>query len=280
MFTSNVGRSSAKVFWISCGWLITVFGCQNQSTQESLPPVSQERRPPERKPVEAAAIEAQESAPENNVAPPSESPLSNSDRLKSSAFDPQKTKFSMVAIGTESEGCFGYGVVCQKSSTGFDVLTANHVLDGRKLFTVQAWQGEPGAAKLQTFLSVTTMHRDPDKDLAWVRVRASQADVVAISVAKTAERVGQTGWTYQVRDGQAVFEACEIEQRVRARHRETAAPVSYWRLSKRIESGLSGGGLVNAQGHLIGIASGNGDGQAHYVDEVEIRQFLKQAGLQ
>ena len=194
-------------------------------------------------------------------------------------FVPEQLKFGMVAIGTASEGCLGYGVVIDRSSTGFDVLTADHVLDGRKNLMVQAWQGAGPTAKLQPYLSVTVMHRSPDQDLAWVRVRGGATDLLPLSIVQSGDRDGQAVWTYQADKQQPIFEKHTVEKRVSAKRHDQSAAVSYWRLKNSIEPGLSGGGLVDAKGQWIGIASGNNKNQAHYVDPSEIIRFMKEAGL-
>ncbi len=71
----------------------------------------------------------------------------------------------------------------------------------------------------------------------------------------------------------------EIDKLVSAKRDGQAQPVAYLRLKNRIEPGLSGGGLVDANGKWIGIASGNSQNQAHYVAPEEIIAFMKAAGL-
>ena len=194
-------------------------------------------------------------------------------------FDPEHLKFAMVAIGTSSEGWFGYGVVIGRSATGFDVMTADHVLEGRKSLMVQAWQGDKQKSQLQSYLSVTTMHRSPVEDLAWLRVRAADTDVLPLTIAQPEELDAKPVWTYRVDQQRPVFERYVIEKSVTAQRNSRAKPVVYLRLEKRIEPGLSGGGLVNAHGQWLGIASGNNTNQAHYVAPSEIVRFLKEAGL-
>lgn len=256
----------------------TLVGCSDHLPTPTSPPQptqSTERGPAvaPQEPVAKAAVELAEPgiATTDETAPkPSASVMQ---------FDPERLKLSMVALGTANEGWLAYGVVVGRSSTGFDVVTADHVLDGRKNVMVQAWQGDGASAKLQSFLSVTVMHRAPDKDLAWVRVRASASDVVPLSIAPLRERDRQAVWTYHVNQQKPIFESHEIDKRLTAKREGQATAVSYWRLMNRIEPGLSGGALVDETGQWIGIASGNNQNQAHYVDPSEIISFLKEAGL-
>lgn len=209
---------------------------------------------------------------------PSTQPTPNA-TLPQLQSDPEQLKFGMVTIGTASEPGLGYGVVFDKSSTGFDVITAEHLLGDRKNIVVHAWQGQDKAARLQAFLSVTVMHRDPARDLAWLRVRGGADQLQSLTLAKASDREQVAAWTYSIVKQSSVFTLNEIERSVTAKRDALSSPVVYWRLKDRIEPGLSGGGLVNALGQWIGIASGNSQGQAHYVDQSEIEQFLKAAGL-
>ncbi len=201
------------------------------------------------------------------------------DDVSTIQFDAERLKFAMVAVGTAKEGWLGYGVVFERSSTGFDVLTADHVVDGLKSLMVQAWQGEGIAAKLQPYMSVTVMHRAPEQDLAWLRVRTSASDVVPLSISQHNSNTGQTRLDLSSERAESRIHRHEIDKLVSAKRDGQAQPVAYLRLKNRIEPGLSGGGLVDANGKWIGIASGNSQNQAHYVAPEEIIAFMKAAGL-
>lgn len=194
-------------------------------------------------------------------------------------FDPEQLKFGMVTIGTVSEASLGYGVILERSSTGFDVITADHVLADRRDFIVHAWQRDSKSTSLQAFRSITIMHRSPAQDLAWLRVRGEAVHTSKLSLAQPAKLDGQPAWTFRIEDRQPIFELNEIEKRVSAMRDSQSPAVSYWRLKNSVEPGLSGGGLVDAKGQWIGIASGNSRNQAHYIDQSEISQFLREAGL-
>ncbi len=119
----------------------------------------------------------------------------------------------------------------------------------------------------------------PGQDLAWLRVRGRCAGIAKLELAKHVTVDRQPAWTFRVDQLKPVFELNEIESRVTAMRDSRSPSISYWRLKKAVEPGLSGGGLVDAMGQWLGIASGNSQKQAHYIDEGEIDRFLRDAGL-
>ena len=267
-----------QLLTLASAWSM-VIGCSNAPPQSSLSTATaQPPSTPTKSDNPGGQVANEPITPaQPKPAPAAEEPQQPTAQVKQ--FDAERLKFAMVAIGTSSEGWFGYGVVIGRSSTGFDVMTADHVLEGRKNILVQAWQGDAQKSQLQSFLSVTTMHRSPDEDLAWLRVRAAGTDVLPLTIAQPKPLDDKAVWTYCVHEQRPVFEQQEIAQSVTAQRNSRAKPVAYLRLGNRIEPGLSGGALVNAQGQWIGIASGNDKNQAHYVAPSEIVRFLKEAGL-
>ena len=53
-----------------------------------------------------------------------------------------------------------------------------------------------------------------------------------------------------------------------------------WETKKTPDPGRSGGPLVDVNGCLVGICSGNNDGKGYYIQIQEVREFLKLQGLE
>lgn len=259
----------------SLACIIILEGCNNQSSVA--PPLAIDTKSDH--PSPASKVTAEEKLSPREPADQTPPVLTEDSKKAAPQFDPEQLKFAMVTIGTVSEASLGYGVILEQSSTGFDVITADHVLADRRDFVVHAWQVDNKSIGLQAFRSITIMHRSPDQDLAWLRVRGEAVHASKLSLAQPAKLDGQPAWTFHIEDRQPIFELNEIEKRVSAMRNSQSRAVSYWRLKSSVEPGLSGGGLVDAQGQWIGIASGNSRNQAHYIDQSEISQFLREAGL-
>lgn len=250
-------------------------GCNDQPSVA--PPLTIDAKSDHPSPASKVTAEEKISPKEQAEHTPPE--LTGVSKTAAPQFDPEQLKFGMVTIGTVTDASLGYGVILDRSSTGFDVITADHVLADRRDFVIHAWQVDNQSTGLQAFRSITIMHRSPDQDLAWLRVRGEAVHASKLRLAQPAKLDGQPAWTFRIGDRQPIFELNEIEKQVSAMRNSQAPAVSYWRLKNSVEPGLSGGGLVDAQGQWIGIASGNSRNQAHYIDQSEISRFLRDAGL-
>ncbi len=191
----------------------------------------------------------------------------------------------------------GGGVIIDVSTDHLDVLTADHVLGPGGPGVVQIPTG-PAAGDWATLGAVTLVARDASKDLALLRVQTPAAvDATAAAVTTqpgdhTSFRVsddstgatswvsgrgwiGQPVWTIDsIGPERPEIALARIDSIQSARPRPTEAVNTYFRLATASLSGMSGSGLFNADGGVVGIASGNSAGQAHYVAASVLAEFL------
>jgi serine protease Do len=176
-------------------------------------------------------------------------------------------------------------VIVGVSPTGFDVITANHVLPSAE-FTQMVWQevATPGQGPRERITrSFQIMEQDPATDLAYVRVSLANHLARPLPLAPTARKSAappDQAWIVQVADA-GRLELSQVQGVVRqaARRSPDAPAVSYWRLNSPSTKGMSGGPLFDGQGRVIGIASGNSHQQAFYCDDRELTRFFTKAGL-
>jgi S1-C subfamily serine protease len=184
-------------------------------------------------------------------------------------------------------GHLGCGVIVGVSSTGFDVITANHVLPTAD-FCQLVWRQVSAPGQLpqeRVTRSFQIMEQDPATDLAYVRVSLPNTLAHRLSLAPATPAIAQppaSEWTVvQFSDaGQLELRAVQGIVRRAAKRSSDAPPVSYWRLNSPSVAGMSGGPLLDDQGRLIGIASGNSHDQAFYADDRELARFFSKAGLE
>jgi S1-C subfamily serine protease len=184
-------------------------------------------------------------------------------------------------------GHLGCGVIVGVSPTGFDVITANHVLPTAD-FCQLVWRQVSAPGQLpqeRVTRSFQIMEQDPATDLAYVRVSLSNTLAHRLSLAPATPAIAQppaSQWTVvQFSDaGQLELRAVQGIVRQAAKRSSDAPPVSYWRLNSPSVAGMSGGPLLDDQGRLIGIASGNSHDQAFYADDRELARFFSKAGLE
>lgn len=191
----------------------------------------------------------------------------------------------------------GSGVVVRRRSTSFDVLTADHVIGDGTDLTVEMASSIPdtseGAGLSRTGMpkidfrrverSVSVLHRDPMIDLAMLRVHtpiAAPGTDVQLTSKPSADFVGETGLVCDATGVHGLeIQAILIASFDRVRRNPDTAPVGFLILTVASKPGMSGSGLFDRGGGLIGIASGNADGAAHYVGPDEMRLCLQRWGV-
>ncbi len=185
-----------------------------------------------------------------------------------------------VRLIDASDQMFGSGVVIGISDREFFVLTAQHVVSAAKPFRIRCY--EPRIANnsrvVRDHSSVEVIAQDAGCDLALVRVKSgipAAASAILVNSRKIFPKEFSKAWTVDW-TGPAIELANSPEPtRRQARRSNDAMPMSFWVLNTPSKAGMSGGPLLSSSGALMGIASGNSDGHAYYVDEAEIASFLE-----
>jgi hypothetical protein len=54
----------------------------------------------------------------------------------------------------------------------------------------------------------------------------------------------------------------------------------FWEVNREYKEGRSGGPLLDAHGHLLGMLSGTSNGRSYFCHVEEIRAFLQKEGLE
>lgn len=183
------------------------------------------------------------------------------------------------AVDADGEGC---GVIVAIEPSSYDVLTAAHVIEGSQRFLVTVFEELSNSLirSPRQDRSVSVVNVDRDRDLALLRVFGPNSfgfePALMANATVDPSSLPLRGWVIDSlsEDWPEVRTAKVVERRTVARTKE-AIPIRYLILQSASESGMSGGGLFDSSGRLIGIASGNGDGRAFYIATNEIQAFVR-----
>lgn len=197
-----------------------------------------------------------------------------------------------VQIVHRSGGGVGTGVIVGVGAKHFDVLTACHVVQGRNDLTVVVFVAEGAAANAQAnpqlvrqeWRNVSVVACDEASDVARLRVDSPTPPTQwlplidgagASTSGTTGTAAGQpsfVAWGISWgADGLPAIKDLQVEGRRAAKRSPSQRAVGYWVVRQASLPGESGGAMVDARGQVIGIASGNSQGQAYYVDLAELR---------
>ncbi|WP_197138505.1 serine protease [Crateriforma conspicua] len=196
---------------------------------------------------------------------------------------------SAVRILDERGNWAGSGVVIRSTTGEFWVLTASHVLKDLPVFSVEVYAGS-GNADNRRYTRVEKRHSDAAQDLAVITViQATEPETLMVTAtlpsrsdrsADGRRRVPSMAWTVDCSSPTsarvAVVESIGWQQ---ARRTPDADLLGYWRVLPKSRPGMSGSGLFDRDGHLIGIASGNSRNGSFYCDSVELARFLSELDL-
>lgn len=190
----------------------------------------------------------------------------------------RRLRLATVRISHPELGPLGGGVVVGRSRTGFEVLTAQHVIDGVetiKITTFHPSEKPGGEWGERNYTARGAVRSDSLTDLALIRVNSVLQPEMQLDVAPHSDDLTEVAWALAGSvDSIPASEQVVLGGRQQARRHFDSPPVSYWRVMRPSEHGTSGSGLVDEYGHLLGIASGNSSGMAFYSDDREIRKFL------
>jgi S1-C subfamily serine protease len=234
---------------------------------------------PEAASLETASLEAKNhSSPKNGYT----SGFSREEKLD------DLLRFASVEISYQpdnarTEVTQGSGVIVAVNREGFEVLTACHVVRGKKNLSVVAFRDFGSGLERTEFQNVSILSCDEDSDLARLLVVTSDPPKrfvrIMLALSESVRTIPDNGlaawglsWTD---DGFPVPKPCVIKSQKTAQRASGGRAVGYWMIDRPSVPGMSGGPLLDEDGLLIGIASGNSGGAGFYLDEFEISQFMK-----
>ncbi len=179
-----------------------------------------------------------------------------------------------VHIANLDDGSSGSGIAVGEKDGFVYVLTAEHVLgQSKKRHVVALVDGQPKA-----FERPEIVWREKNSDLALLRFASGGENVLALPIAARSGATMQfpfaafnLGWTEEKA-------ATAYQDKVLARklmERPDGSSAFFWQIAGTSEEGRSGGGLINAEGKVIGICSGNQDGKARFTHLDEIYAAFK-----
>ncbi|QDV41322.1 hypothetical protein Enr13x_11600 [Stieleria neptunia] len=184
-----------------------------------------------------------------------------------------------VRILDANQQFVGSGVVVAKREGSFDVVTAYHVIEKPGRYGIESFRTSSvvGTTLRHAPSAVTILRSDPDVDLAYLRVSAliQPAQCVSVTSAAPVESILSEAWIVDCTgSGAAVVSKIDNVTRQTARRSQDGVGVSYWRLGQESSPGMSGSALLDAEGRLIGVASGNSDGSAYYCEVDALHEFV------
>jgi hypothetical protein len=73
---------------------------------------------------------------------------------------------------------------------------------------------------------------------------------------------------------------CHVNGKVLARHAAGGKAAYLWETDRKQEDGCSGGPLVDAAGHVLGVCSGTNSERSYFCHVSEVRAFLTANGFE
>lgn len=183
----------------------------------------------------------------------------------------------LVNVAGEQQGS---GVIIRRHGVHVYVLTANHIVAGAKRLEMHV-RGEKGKPKV--YKSPTVLAGSPKLDLAIVRLASSDDFPAPLAVCERGKgprprsfAAASAGWP---KDTATAWDE-RVKQKLLLRRPGEKESVWSYETERKPAPGRSGGPLIDADGRVLGVASGH-DGEAGYFTHFdEIHRFLRENGLQ
>ncbi|WP_167547027.1 S1 family peptidase [Stieleria maiorica] len=192
---------------------------------------------------------------------------------------------SAVQIRDSLGELVGSGVVVSIAARSFDVLTAFHVIEGRDRFGVDAFieSRTDSLGPTHSFdayvrhWGVVVIDTDRENDLAYLRVASLNRprEVVFLAAEPVDAPPPPAAWVIDSTElGPPDVQKVDGLMLETAKRPQEGRSVQMWRIDQQSKPGMSGSALLNAQGRLIGLASGNNGGDAYYCGLNKLRDFV------
>ena len=181
------------------------------------------------------------------------------------------------AFGTTKDSTRGMGIVLDVDvgTDSFDVLSADHVIEGLDMITVEWLLADEASGTLSTIRSTATpVRRDRDLDLCLLRVFSSVLPEDSFTLMDHADLDMKVGLAVDGTDDQFQVSPVSLLKTKTAKRATGVRAIKYWVAESPLKLGMSGGALTDDDGRLIGIASGNSDRFGYYVHIENVFDFL------
>ena len=170
----------------------------------------------------------------------------------------------------------GMGTVLAIHEGSFDVLSADHVIEGIETIAVEwlLWNDVTETSSIVR-AAARPLHRDRNLDLCLLRVFSDAPPPESLDLAD--KTIHTTTKSALIVDGTAGAFDVSIVQRPTekiAKRATGARPIKYWIIETPLKPGMSGSAVANGDGQLLGVASGNSDRFAYYVHHENLIEFL------
>jgi S1-C subfamily serine protease len=179
--------------------------------------------------------------------------------------------------GREVEGS---GVICGNDDKGTYVLTAAHLIERIEQIEIQTFTAKSYPEPAATFTKVELLAKsDALRDLAVLRLPPSKTPLAALPLAPAGHAVAKAPFVCLVvgcsagKPPRAHVE--EVTAAQRARRDPAEEPALFWEVANKQDLGQSGGPLVDRDGFVLGICSGNNKMQSYFCHLDEMQAFLK-----
>jgi S1-C subfamily serine protease len=186
-----------------------------------------------------------------------------------------------VRVANLSRNLDGSGTLVGQGKGGIYVLTAAHLAEDDDRLEISTFNDASYPKPAAVYRNVTVVAREPDADLALLRLDTADRPTAVVGRCPPAEvpRGRFTGLTVGCTGGRApscLPDAISGKRHVR---RPGAAAAWFWEAETPQAVGRSGGPLLDGRGRLLGVCSGRSDGKGYYAHLDELQRFLKRHGL-
>jgi serine protease Do len=189
----------------------------------------------------------------------------------------RSTLAATVRVVENEKKSFGSGVLIGVRENQGYILTARHTITSRGRFEVQFFTEESYPKAAFSVVASRVIHENSDADLALLTIDLSDKKFPSpLSVAMESPKEKEFSC---LSCGGSLGESPTIETAVvRNRillQRPNNSSAFFWQTKEAPVKGRSGGPLINTDGKVIGIASGEQEGQGYYTHLDEIRTWLR-----
>jgi hypothetical protein len=205
--------------------------------------------------------------------------------VDSADFSPQTQTAALAAtvrIRDQSRHVKGSGVIVGSDDRGTYVLTAAHLIERIEQVEVQTFTAKSYPEAAETFAKVELVAKsDSLRDLAMLRVAAIKTPPCRLGPPGHAlPKTPFKGLLLGCKDGKPPeAHLDEVRAAKKARREPTQEPVLFWEVAAKQAAGQSGGPLLDREGFVLGICSGNNKDASYFCHLEEIHAFLKAHNL-